>query len=249
MIVRRLSLLEATVAVLFVYRSSRSRSHALSKLALGREAIVLRQFSGRSVSLPDIGDSIAAASSRTGGSSSTALDAFDAERRRAVASDARDSVATLPLGPALEGPSLRSMLERKSAVTGGAPGDLSTDTVAVVSDVVAPEGLRTELRLSAEGSGRTVRIEVVETFLLFWLFSDDEVLTVRVRRDSEGNVARDGAREAVGKLRGRSDSAEWDIREVGVGEGSYLSGDPWRAKVMLVCMGATSGVARDSRGR
>lgn len=251
-IVRRLSLLAATVTVLLAFRSSRSRSHALSRLALGRAAIVRRQLSGRSVSLPDIGDSIGAASSRTGGSSSTALEAFDAERRRAVASDARDSVATLPLGPARENPeaSLRSMLGRKSAVAGGAPGDLSADTVAVVSEVVAPEGLRIELK--AEGSARTVRVEVLDTFLrleLFWLLSEDEVLTVRVMRDSEGNVERDGATEADGKLRGRSDSAEWDVREVGVGEGSYLSGDAWRAKVKLVCMGATSGVARDSRVR
>ena len=230
MIVRRLSFLAATVAVLLIaaFRSSRSRSHALSRLALGRAAIVLRQLSGRSVSLPDIGDSTGAASSRTGGSSSIALEAFDAERKRAVASDARDSVATLPLGPAREDPepSLRSILGRKSAVAGGSPGDLSADTVAVVSEVVAPEGLRTELK--AEGSARTVRVEVFETFLrleLAWLFSEDDVLTVRVMRDSEGNVERDGATEAGGKLRGRSDSAEWDVREVGVGEGSYLSGE------------------------
>lgn len=114
MIVRRLSFLPETVAFRFAFRSSRSRSHALSRLALGRAAIVLRQLSGRSVSLPDIGERIGAASSRTGGSSSTALEAFEDERKRAEARDARERVATFPLGPAREDPddSLRSMLGR-----------------------------------------------------------------------------------------------------------------------------------------
>lgn len=108
-------------------------------------------------------------------------------------------------------------------MTGGSPGDLSADTVAVVSEVVAPDGLRIELK--ADGSARTVRFEELDTFLREALFSDEEVLTVRVISDSDGNVERDGGTETGGKLRWRSDSAEWDVREVGVGEGSYLSGE------------------------
>ena len=104
---------------------------------------------------------------------------------------------------------LRSRLGRNSAVPGDSPGDLSADTVAGVSDVVAPDGLRTELK--AEGSARIVRVEVLDTLLrleLFWLFSEDDVLTVRAISDSDGNVERDGGTEAGGNARGRSDSAE-----------------------------------------
>lgn len=86
-------------------------------------------------------------------------------------------------------------------------------TVVGVTAVVAVGCLMTEGR---EGSARTVTCELVDT--LRRLLSDIDAAERRLRRDSEGNVGKDGGIANGGSALVRSDCA--DCRPAGVGDGS-----------------------------
>lgn len=101
-------------------------------------------------------------------------------------------------------------------VCSSAAGELSIDTVCGVSAVVALVGFMIEL--NAAGSARTVIFELLDTFRRFAL--SDELVSLRLRSDSEGSVDREGATASGGKARDRSEMADWEVLDVGVGEGS-----------------------------
>lgn len=90
------------------------------------------------------------------------------------------------------------------------------ETVCVVSAVVAFGGLMTDVK--ALGSARTVTFELFDTLRRELL--SEALVSLRLRRDSDGRVESEGGTATGGKARVRSEIAEWDVLDVGVGEGS-----------------------------
>lgn len=89
------------------------------------------------------------------------------------------------------------------------------ETVCVVSAVVAFGGLMTDVK--ALGSARTVTFELFDTLRRELL--SEALVSLRLRSDSDGRVESEGG-TATGRARVRSEIAEWDVLDVGVGEGS-----------------------------
>ena len=193
----------------------------LSRETRGRVLIVLHRDS-RSDSEPDVEDEMGAAGASTGGGAGSAsAELLEMVRllaplscccwRPVSAEDTevvlgRENVTPFVL---VELPdSLRSIWNGARSVSGEA------DTVCAVTAVVGLDGLMTGTK--GEGSARTVTIELVEILRLFVL--SVVLVLLRVSRDSDGKVGRDGGTANAGRRRSGSDT--FACRDTGVGEGS-----------------------------
>lgn len=193
----------------------------LSSDTRGRVLIVLHRDS-RSDSEPDVEDEMGAAGASTvDGAGSARAEVLEMVRLRAPLScccwrplSAEDT--ELVLGRENVTPfvrdelpdSLRSIWNGARSVSGEA------DTVCVVTAVVGLDGLMTGTK--GEGSARTVTIELVEILRLLVLSVALELL--RVSKDSDGKVGRDGGTANAGRRRSGSETLA--DRDTGVGEGS-----------------------------